>query len=269
MLPESPKDSRMAIVSKLNDQYPINSLPASLPSETRLRLSSFLPFIPIDKYAAFLGRGTQTEMGRLDVVSKIRSRPWEWVDNIDTPEEPMLLSTPVKNKASLPLDLFEATSTGEIVVPERPPPDLQGETWTFRDNFASENILARSWRESHLQWEPASGGEREHFIHPDASPAATSFSRSSAHASTSSRRQSPAQASTSRLAPNSGQQDTTDLDMLSSAATVQASGRGVKRKASVSQLEGDRIGASGQDGSAAARAPQAGKRVPGGKTKRK
>ena len=265
MLPESPKDARTAIVSKLNDQYPINYLPQSLPPETRLRLSSFLPFIPMDKYAAYLGRGVQMEMDRLDVVSKIRSRPWEWVDNIETPEKPKLLSTPVKNKASLPLELFEATSTGEIVVPERPPLDLQGETWTFRDNFASENILARSWRESHLQWEPAGGGEREHFIHPDASPAATSFSRSSAHASTSSRRQSPAQASTSRLIS----QDSADLDMLSRAATVQTSGRGVKRKASVSHFEGDRAGASGQDGSAAAKASQAGKRVPGGKSKRK
>ena len=223
----------------------------------------------MDKYAAYLGRGMRSEMDRLDIVSKIRSRPWEWVDNIDTPEEPKLLSTPVKNKASLPLELFEATSTGEIVVLERPPLDLQGEAWTFRDNFASENILARSWRESYFQWEPASGGEKEHLIHPDASPAATIFSRSSAHASTSSRRQSPAQASTTRFASHTGQQDSADLDMLSSAATVHASGRGVKRKGSVSQLESDRIGTSGQDASAAARTSQAGKRVAGGKAKRK
>jgi hypothetical protein len=269
LLPESPKDVRIAIMSRLNDQRPISSLPPSLPPETRLRLSPFLPFIPMDKYAAYLGRGMRTEMDRLDVVSRIRSRPWEWVDYIDTPEEPKLLSTPVRNKAPLPLEVFEATSTGEIVVPEPPPLDLQGETWTFRDNFASENILARSWRESHLQWEPAIGGEKEHLIHPDASPAATIFSRSSAHASTSSRRQSPAQAPTSRFVPHTGQQDSADPDMLSSAATVQAAGRGVKRKASMSQPEGDRIGASGQDPSAAARAPQAGKRVPGGKTKRK
>lgn len=223
----------------------------------------------MDKYAAYLGRGMRSEIDRLDIVSKIRSRPWEWVDNIDTPEEPKLLSTPVKNKASLPLELFEATSTGEIVVLERPPLDLQGETWTFRDNFASENILARSWRESYFQWEPASGGEKEQLIHPDASPAATIFSRSSAHASTSSRRQSPAQASTSRFASHAGQQDSADIDMLSSAATVQASGRGVKRKGSMSQLESDRIGTSGQDASAAARTSQAGKRVAGGKAKRK
>jgi len=252
-------------MSRLSDQRPISSLPPSLPPETRLRLSSFLPFIPMDKYAAYLGRGMRMEMDQLDIVSKIRSRPWEWVDDINTLEEPKLLSTQVKNKASLPLELFEATSTGEIVVPERPPAGLQGETWTFRDNFASENILARSWRESHLQWEPAGGGEKEHFIHPDASPAATTFSRSSAHASTSSHRQSPAQTSTSRFVPHTGQQDSGDLDMLSSAATVSASGRGVKRKASVSQLEG----APGQDPSAAARVAQAGKRVAGGKTKRR
>jgi hypothetical protein len=259
----------MAIMSRLNDQRPISSLPPSLPPETRLRLSPFLPFVPMDKYAPYLGRGMRTEMDRLDIASKIRSRPWEWVDNIDTPEEPKLLSSPVKNKASLPLELFEATSTGEIVLLEQPPLDLQKEAWTFRDNFASENILARSWRESHVQWEPTSGGEKEHFIHPDASPAATIFSRSSAHASTSSRRQSPAQASTSRFVPHAGQQDSADLDMLSSAATVQASGRGVKRKASVSQPEGDRTGTLGQDVSAAVRASQAGKRVTGGKTKRK
>jgi hypothetical protein len=210
------------------------------------------------------------EIDRLDVVSKIRSRPWEWVDTINTPEEPKLLSSPVKNKASLPLELFEGTSTGENVVPERPPLNPQEEAWAFRDNFASENILARSWRESRLKWELANGeegGEKEHSIHPDASPAATIFSRSSVHASTSSRRQSPAQASTSRFMSHAGQQDSTDLDMLSSVATVQATGRGVKRKASVSQLEGDRIGVLVQDPPAAART--AGTRVSGGKTKRK
>ena len=252
-------------MSRLNDQRPVSSLPPSLPPETRLRLSSFLPFIPMDKYATYLGRGMRTEIARLDVVSKIRSRPWEWVDNIDTPEEPQLLSTLVKNKASLPLELFEGTSTAENVVPLV----LQGETWTFRDNFASENMLARSWRESRSQLEPSHGSEKEHFIHPDASPAATIFSRSSAHASTSSRRQSPAQASTSRFIAHAGQQDSADLEMLSNAATVQASRRGVKRKASMSQPEGDRIGALGQDASTSVRASQAGKRVSGGKTKRK
>jgi hypothetical protein len=176
----------------------------------------------MDKYATYLGRGMRTEMDRLDVVSKIRSRPWEWVDNIDTPEEPKLLSTPVKNKTSLPLELFEGVSTGEIVVPERPPPDLQGEAWTFRDNFASENILARSWRESRLQWEPTSSGEKAYH---DASPAATIHSRSSAHASTSSRRQSPTQALTSRFTSHAGQQDSADLSALSSTAAVQGSGR--------------------------------------------
>lgn len=256
-------------MSRLNDQRPVSFLPPSLPPETRLRLSSFLPFIPMDKYATYLGRGMRAEMDRLDVVSKIRSRPWEWVDIIDTPEEPKLLSTPVKNKASLPLELFDGTSTGENVVPEQLSLDPQGETWTFRDNFASENILARSWRESRFQWEPVNGGDKDHFIHPDASPAATIFSRSSAHASTSSRRQSPAQTSTSRFNTHAGQQDSADLDMLSNAATVQASGKGVKRKASMSQLEGDRMGTSGQDPVAAARASQAGKRVSGGKTKRK
>jgi hypothetical protein len=40
---------------------------------------------------------------------------------IDTPEEPKLLSTPVKNKTSLPLELFEGMSTREVVVLERPP----------------------------------------------------------------------------------------------------------------------------------------------------
>lgn len=259
----------MAIMARLNDQRPVSLPPPSLPSETRLRLSSFLPFIPMDKYAAYLGRGIRAEMDSLDVVSKIRSRPWEWVDNIDSPEETKLLSTPVKNKASLSLELFEGTSTGENVVPERPPLDLQGETWTFRDNFALENILARSWRESRLQWEPANGGDKEHFVRPDASPAATIFSRSSAHASTSSRRQSPVQASTSRFVPHAGQQDSADPDILSSSGTVQAAGRGVKRKASMSQVEGDRMGTSGQDPSTAARASQAGKRVSGGKTKRK
>ena len=256
-------------MSRLNDQRPLSFLPPSLPPETRLRLSSFLPFIPMDKYAAYLGRGTRAETDSLDVVSKIRSRPWEWVDNIDPPEETKLLSTPVKNKASLALELFEGTSTGESVMPERPPLDLQGETWTFRDNFALENILARSWRESCLQLEPANGGDKEHFAHPAASPAATTFSRSSAHASTSSRRQSPAQASMSRFIPHAGQQDSADLDMLNGSVTVQAVGRGVKRKASMSQLEGDRIGTSGQDPSTAARASQAGKRVSGAKTKRK
>jgi hypothetical protein len=253
-------------MSRLNDPRSVSFLPPSLPPETRLRLSSFLPFIPMDMYATYLGRGMRVEMDRLDVVSKIRSRPWEWVDNIDPQEEPKLLSTPLKNKASLPLELFEVTSTGESVVPEQPPLDLQGETWTFRDNFASENMLARSWRESLLQWEPENNSEREHLIHPDASPAATIFS---AHASTSSRRQSPAQASTSRLIPHTGQQDSADLDMLSNTATVQASGRGVKRKASMSHVEGDRMGTSGQDSSAAARASHVGKRVSGGKPKRK
>ena len=252
-------------MSRLNDQHPVNFLPPSLPPETGLRLSSFLPFVPMDKYAAYLGRGMGGDMDRLDLVSKIRSRPWEWVDNIDSPEETKLLSTPVKNKASLPLELFEGSSTGENVALDHP-----GETWMFRDNFVLENILARSWRESHLQWEPASGAEKEHSVHhPDASPAATIYSRSSAHASTSSRRQSPAQASTSRFIPHAGQQDSADLDVLNSGAIVHAVGRGVKRKASMSQVEGDRMGTSGQDPSTAVRATQAGKRISGGKTKRK
>jgi hypothetical protein len=178
-------------VSATLSQVATVGLPAHLPSPSRYRLESILPFNPHDKTVSNLGQAQRIN-GDLEFTSAVRNQSWEWMDSVEATEPSKVLNTRVRNTAAMRLELFETSSKGESILSDKRVGETTkqgGDLWMLRDSAASEGLLARAWRESRTAaWDVKSVDESMTSASRGLSPAA---SRSSAHMSTSSRRGSP------------------------------------------------------------------------------
>lgn len=230
------KDTKQAVNKALSEQFPNSDLPSELPNSTRRRLTPLLPFIPKDKFGANLARALRSSDGTLTCTSKLRGRPWEWMDSIEPREDPPLLSTKVKNTSAMPLEVFETTNKGETVIPgDRivEASEKMEDIWNFRDHVLSEGLVGRYWRESKSAWDTRSldGSER---ISPSTRGLSPAASRSSAHVSTSSRKGSPS------IGP--GRMHSINAPTVEAMEIESAEGqhaRGLKRKERADELDDD------------------------------
>lgn len=239
---DCPKEVKPLVMKELEENCSVATLPNHIPDDFRMRLSAVLPFIARDKYASHLARARRVD-GVNEISSKMRSRPWEWMESVEPAESPSVLGTIVKNTGSIPLEFFDTTSTGESIVPEAFAMSLQqsyGEVWPFRDSLAAEGLMSRSWRESKVAWDAMSldGSDMATSSLRGLSPAPTAQSRSSIQMSGSSR-QSP---SSSRFQPPS-MTEVIDVDALP-AGPAKASR---KRKASGGDDEDEPVLISSRD----------------------
>lgn len=259
---DCPKSTRNAISRSLTDTYTVQSLPAGLPSELRFRLSVFLPFIPKDVYSD-VARATRIDGETLEAISKVRSRPWEWTDNVELAEPASLLNTPVKNRGAVSLELFDAVSTGESVLPA----GTEGEPWSFRDTLVADSATQRTGREALFRndssdWE-GSDKDKNSPVETAVTRTSTIFGGSmpSPHLM-----ESPSSIRGGHSASQHKPIDIMDVDAnVAHSAGAAATGRGIKRKASGSSLAQEDVEARRVSSVAAKALPKKGR----GKGKKK
>lgn len=119
----------------------------------------FRQLFPIlDPHAAVLGLVQPTYNSGDGPVSShaVVNHPWEWTEYLGDASVPLnqgstvknTTANPVKNAASLSLDLFKAENTGERQLTAAPLDELvPGE---FYDNTSTQTIFMRSWHAEHL-----------------------------------------------------------------------------------------------------------------------
>jgi mediator of RNA polymerase II transcription subunit 12 len=89
----------------------------------------------------------------------VLNRPWEWVENLgdfpaaDTKDDDEERGRhPIKNSASLSLDLFNARVTGDgIVLIDQYDSRIEGNVRSFEDSLTAESVFKRDWRETRVE----------------------------------------------------------------------------------------------------------------------
>ncbi|KZT00461.1 uncharacterized protein LAESUDRAFT_666096 [Laetiporus sulphureus 93-53] len=222
VLDEIPSDPKLTTLDPFY-RYPNlepRSFSPDMPLEYQSRLRALLPYTALNATVSNLSYATRDPSGALAITQPVQNRPWEWTEYLgdippgeanlrheDRPEERL----PLRNTASISLELFGTRQTGDHIVHVTEDSMTEATIKTFQDNLSSESIFMRDWRETRVfDDEVISKSRSENEDDPPMSSAfATAQSPSqtqSERPSSSSRRGSPALSARSGRAslPNSG-----------------------------------------------------------------
>jgi mediator of RNA polymerase II transcription subunit 12, fungi type len=147
--------------------YPASppELPTDMPSECRTGLRSLLPYTPCPATTSNLVMAHRDSSGHLILGPPVQNRPWEWIENLgDHPlpdakhnnddEGQARVRYPIRNSASISLDLFNARASGDGVIPSvigDDDPRIEANIRSFEDGLSAESVFKRDWRETRIE----------------------------------------------------------------------------------------------------------------------
>lgn len=199
-----------------------------MPSEYRTQLRSLLPYVPPNTTISNLVTAHRDSSGHLVLGPPVLNRPWEWIENLgdypipDTKHDndddgEARARYPIRNSASLSLDLFNARATGDGIIsyPIGDNPRIEANMRSFEDGLSAESVFKRDWRETRIELDDdiIVGGSANRAEEVDELGGLPSFPRPTDRRSASrSRRTSPASSVRSHksgsaklsIAPSSG-----------------------------------------------------------------
>ncbi|OBZ68162.1 Mediator of RNA polymerase II transcription subunit 12 [Grifola frondosa] len=162
-LDEVPVDLKATSIDLFHNypEFDLSDLPADMPPEYRMQLRSLLPYVSLNTAVCNLVYASRDSSGAITNSVPVQNRPWEWTENLgdntsaeakgdDRAGDDRL---PVKNSASLPLELFGARMTGDQVLPSQASADdpmLEENLRTFQDDLFAGSIFQRDWRETRI-----------------------------------------------------------------------------------------------------------------------
>lgn len=101
---------------RLYPQIEMRKIPSSMPMEYRQRIRTLLPYVDLNAAVDGLSLASKDASGEFSNFQPVQNRPWEWTENLgdqvfpdsrvdDKISDPR---NPIKNVASIPLELFSA-----------------------------------------------------------------------------------------------------------------------------------------------------------------
>lgn len=149
----------------------LSDLPTNMPPTCRERLRALLPDVSPAAAIANISSGHRAPSGNLVVNGPIVNRPWEWIENLGEPDisdkldtvpsERVSAAVVVKNTGSLPLEAFEARSTG--VGSLQPGVSSDRLIWNalmFEDTSAATNVFLRDCQEARVDVDVVKGSSK-------------------------------------------------------------------------------------------------------------
>ncbi|CCM03317.1 uncharacterized protein FIBRA_05445 [Fibroporia radiculosa] len=270
VLDEAPADPKATTFDPFRN-YPdleLSQLPPGMPPDYRKRMRALLPYVALNLTVADLAYASRDASGSTTLLQPVQNRPWEWTEYLgDVPsgdtnvkgDEQSEDRHVVRNSASLALELFGARMTGDAILSRNDNAMVEEAVRTFQDNFSSESVFMRDWRETRVVLDGDVGGKAKAGLEDEsqlpgypqslgpgtsdrrssslrASPAASNRSgrTQSGPSSTSSLRQSPAQQHPLSRLSASTSSEVIDVDTFELP-----SGRPGKRKATSSATDND------------------------------
>lgn len=207
---EIPVDGKAPVFDPFRNYptIPPSELPTDMPSEHRAQLRSLLPYMPPNTTISNLVTAHRDSSGHLVLGAQVLNRPWEWIENLgdypipDTKHDQdddgeAKARYPIRNSASLSLDLFNARATGDGIVTSTivDDPRIEANIRIFEDGLSAESVFKRDWRETRTELDDdiIVGGGANRAEEVDGLGGLPSFPRTADQRSTSrSRRTSPA-----------------------------------------------------------------------------
>ncbi len=186
----------------------MQSLPRDMPMEYRRRIRTLLPFVDLNPAVDGLALASKDASGEFTNFQPVQNRPWEWTENLGdhSPldsriEEKPDGRNPIKNMASLPLELFSARATGERIIEQdesEDDPRIEGSLRMLQEGFSGESIFQRDWRESRILLESPNSPRPENEDQVGPLPTFSAHSQTATDRRSSSRKPSPASSVRSR-----------------------------------------------------------------------
>lgn len=203
--PELPSDPKVATFDPFQcyPQVELQNLPTDMPAEYRQTIRSLLPFVSPNLAVADLVYTSKDSNGTESLLP-VQNRPWEWTEYLGEPAELDVKDDhPIKNSASLSLELFAARATGERVLQAssmNPDDRVDANLRALQDENLGESIFKRDWRETRIVPERALSGpaQDEHFSSGTSAPPTRVASDGRPSSSQSSRMASPVSSVRSR-----------------------------------------------------------------------
>jgi len=209
LFPEIPLDAKSLTFDPFRN-YPTLSpsdLPADMPTDYRMQLRSLLSYVPPISTITNLVTAHRDASGHLVLGSSVLNRPWEWIENLGEVPVPdtkrdndddgdARVRHPIRNSASLSLDLFNARATGDGIISSAigDDPRIEANIRSFEDGLSAESVFKRDWRETRIELEDdiVVGGSANRAEEVDELSGLPSFPRTTDRRSAShSRRPSP------------------------------------------------------------------------------
>ena len=157
----------------------MRNLPSGMPTECRNRIRTLLPYVDLNPTVEGLALASKDASGEYANLQPVQNRPWEWTENLGdhspldsrAEEKPVAERSPIKNMASLPLELFSARATGERIIEQDQSgadPRIEGNLRMLQEGLSGESIFERDWRESRVRLESpdSSKAEQEDDVGP-------------------------------------------------------------------------------------------------------
>lgn len=134
-----------------------------MPLQHRNQLCSLLPRIPQNATVVNLVTAHRdASSGRLVFGDAVCNRPWEWIENLGEPSfagADGKTKDNIRNSASIPLDLFAARTSGDVVIHNgTDDPRIEANIRSFEDGLSAESVFKRDWRETRTDLVGEDGG---------------------------------------------------------------------------------------------------------------